>query len=215
MKTNTTLFVRYMACFLLVGQATVFAESMVVVDPEPVQYQDGRPAARYRLDATDHGVVLRYGDGPNGCDRLGARDAWVFEQEGTYYMHYDAAGPTGWLCSLATSKDLLQWKKHGPVLDFGKPGADDSASASYGVTYRQGDQWHMFYLGTPNTSPAPDLVPSFPYLTMKATSDSPTGPWSVSRPATRRPARRRRRFQTVRSTESLRRAREAAPALLE
>ena len=35
----------------------------------------------------------------------------------------------------------------------------------------------MFYLGTPNASGAPDLVPSFPYLTMKARSKSLAGPW--------------------------------------
>ena len=31
----------------------------------------------------------------------------------------------------------------------------------------------MFYLGTPNVRPAPDLIPSFPYQTMKAKSRSP------------------------------------------
>ena len=35
----------------------------------------------------------------------------------------------------------------------------------------------MFYMGTPNTSPAPFRVPSFPYLTMKAQSKSLEGPW--------------------------------------
>jgi hypothetical protein len=35
----------------------------------------------------------------------------------------------------------------------------------------------MFYLGTPNASNPPDLVPSFPYLTMKAKGSSPAGPW--------------------------------------
>jgi len=140
-------------------------------------YSDGRPAAALRMDAKDHGVVLRYGDGPNRCDVLGARDVWVFEDGGTYYMHYDAAGPKGWLCSLAVSEDLLSWEKKGPILDFGKPGEDDSAGACYGVTYGDADQWHMFYLGTPNTSPAPDLVPSFPYLTMKARASSSAGPW--------------------------------------
>jgi len=35
----------------------------------------------------------------------------------------------------------------------------------------------MFYLGTPHTSPAPDLVPAFPYLTMKAEASSQNGPW--------------------------------------
>ena len=141
------------------------------------KYRDGRPAATLRMNAKDHGIVLRYGDGPNQCDMLGARDAWVFEDQGTYYLHYDAAGPKGWLCSLAVSEDLLIWEKRGPVLDFGRPGEDDSASASYGVTYKEGGQWHMFYLGTPNVSAPPNLIPSFPYLTMKARSNGPGGPW--------------------------------------
>jgi hypothetical protein len=92
-------------------------------------------------------------------------------------MHYDAAGPKGWLCSLAESKDLVSWEKKGPILDFGKPGEDDSRSASYGVTFLEGDDWHMFYLGTPNVSEPPDLVPSFPYLTLKARGKGPGGPW--------------------------------------
>jgi predicted GH43/DUF377 family glycosyl hydrolase len=141
------------------------------------KYSDGRPATTLRMDAKDHGIVLKYGDGPDSCDVLGARDVWVFENKGTYYMHYDAAGPKGWLSALAISTDLIQWEKKGPILDFGKPGANDSKSASYGVTYLDGNQWHMFYLGTPNVSPAPDLVPSFPYLTMKAKGSSPMGPW--------------------------------------
>ena len=70
-------------------------------------YEDGRPHATRRMDAEDHGVVLRHGGGPRQCDTLGARDVWVYESEGAYYMHYDAAGPEGWLCALATSKDLL------------------------------------------------------------------------------------------------------------
>ncbi|MCF7973734.1 MAG: alpha/beta hydrolase fold domain-containing protein, partial [Phycisphaerae bacterium] len=140
-------------------------------------YKDGRPAATLRMDTRDQGIVLRYGDGPDGCDRLGARDVWVFEEGGTYYMHYDAAGPRGWLCSLAVSTDLVTWEKKGPILDFGAPGEDDSKSASYGVTYKDGSQWHMFYLGTPNVSPKPNLVPSFPYLTMKAKANGPAGPW--------------------------------------
>jgi len=140
-------------------------------------YPDGRPAATLRLDGQDHGVVLRHGDGPKRCDVLGARDAWVFRHGDTYYMHYDAAGPNGWLASLAVSKDLTHWEKKGPVLDFGAPAEDDSGSASYATTYRDGAAWHMFYMGTPNTSPPPDRVPAFPYLTMKARAASPAGPW--------------------------------------
>jgi len=143
----------------------------------PAEYPDGRTAATLRLEANDQGVVLKHGDGPGECDKLGARDIWVFEADGIYYMHYDGAGPRGWLACLATSSDLTHWTKKGPVLDFGKPGEEDSASASYGVTYSDGKMWHMFYMGTPHTSPAPDLIPAFPYLTKKARSLSPAGPW--------------------------------------
>jgi len=141
------------------------------------KYSDGRPEATLRMDAKDHGIVLRYGNGPTQCDILGARDVWVFEDKGTYYMHYDAAGSKGWLSSLAVSKNLVNWKKKGVILDFGKPGEEDSGSASYGTTYFDGKVWHMFYLGTPNVSGSPDLIPSFPYLTMKAKGSSPIGPW--------------------------------------
>jgi predicted GH43/DUF377 family glycosyl hydrolase len=170
MVTKTPrLFSVMLSISLVVVASTVSAATQ--------QYSDGRPAATLRMDAKDHGIVLRYGDGPDKCDILGARDVYVFQSDGIYYMHYDAAGPRGWLSSLAVSKDLVSWEKKGPILDFGKPGEDDSKSASYGVTYFDGKQWHMFYLGTPNVSDPPNLVPSFPYLTMKAKGDSAAGPW--------------------------------------
>lgn len=157
--------------------ASALAVVATALAAAPQEYSDGRPVAALRMDAKDHGIVLRHGDGPGRCDMLGARDVWVFADEGTYYMHYDAAGPKGWLCSLAISKDLETWEKKGPILDFGEPGEDDSKSASYGVTYHDGKQWHMFYLGTPNVSGPPNLIPSFPYLTMKAKGQSAVGPW--------------------------------------
>jgi len=57
--------------------------------PSPTVYPDGRPAARYRLDVQDYGPVLRHGGGPDHCDELGARDVWVWEHGGTYFMLYD------------------------------------------------------------------------------------------------------------------------------
>jgi predicted GH43/DUF377 family glycosyl hydrolase len=141
-------------------------------------YPDGRPVASYRLDARDQGVVFRHGSGPDACDSLGARDVWVWEDEGTYYMHYDGAGRWGWLACLATSRNLTDWRVRGPVLTFGGTGKRDSGSASYGMTFLDGRKWHMFYVGTPHTSPAPDYVPAFPYLTMKAEASAPAGPWT-------------------------------------
>jgi predicted GH43/DUF377 family glycosyl hydrolase len=166
----------------LVAASVGACGSRVLPEQTVVQYADHRPVATDRLAATDAGPVLLHGDGPDGCDKLGARDVWVFEDHGKYFMHYDGAGSRGWLACLADSEDLVHWKKKGPVLDFGKPGSDDSASASYGTTYLDGQTWHMFYLGTPHASPAPDRVPMFPYQTLKATAPAPTGPWT-KRPA--------------------------------
>lgn len=161
----------------LVSAAQPAAAATVTSATDLTPYPDGRPVARYRLAARDQGPVLRHGNGPGQCDYLGARDVWVWEYGGTYFMHYDGAGTNGWLACLATSKDLVHWTKKGPVLSLGRAGAEDSASASYGVTFRAGKDWHMFYLGTPNTTPAPDYIPAFPYLTLKAQASSPTGPW--------------------------------------
>ena len=148
----------------------------------PLKYRDNRPVCRKRMEALDEGVVLHYGNGPDSCDMLGARDLWVFKaNDSVFCMHYDAAGPKGWLASLATSKDLVNWEKKGPVLQLGKKDEPDSKSASYGTTYFDGKKWHMFYLGTPNVTPAPDFIPSFPYLNMKAESNSPFGPWIKKR----------------------------------
>lgn len=176
MSDNAHKHLKSMMNKLMTAGLTIAAATLLAV--ESPKYPDARPVAKLRLDAKDYGIVMRHGDGPDQCDMLGARDVWVYESGGTYYMHYDGAGPKGWLACLATSTNLLHWAKKGPVLDFGKPGEDDSASASYGVTFFDGSVWHMFYLGTPNASPAPDLVPSFPYLTMKAKSRSPAGPWT-------------------------------------
>lgn len=139
-------------------------------------YPDGRPVAEYRLAAEDSGPVLRHSDGPGQCDYLGARDIWVWEDGGTYFMHYDGAGPHAWLTCLATSHDLTNWTKIGSVLDLGQTNEDDSASASYGTTFFDGTKWQMFYLGTRRASP-PNYVPGTPYVTMKAVGSSPTGPW--------------------------------------
>lgn len=151
--------------------------SRIMPDASPRGYPDGRPSARYRLEARDAGVVLRHGTGPGGCDRLGARDVWAWEADGRYFLHYDGAGPRGWLACRATSTNMTDWVAQGPVLDFGARGERDSASASYGVTYRDGKDWHLFYLGTPHVTPAPDFVPGFPYLTLKARGPGPEGPW--------------------------------------
>ena len=140
-------------------------------------YSDGRPVALLRMNAADAGPILKHGSGPGRCDYLGAREAICFREGDTYYLHYDGAGPKGWLACLATSKDLKQWKLDGPVLDFGAPGSDDSGTATSPWTVYDGAWWHMYYVGSRTTTPPPDRIPSVPYFTLTAKSRHPQGPW--------------------------------------
>jgi hypothetical protein len=149
---------------------------------EPIHYTDNRTACRWRLDAKDEGVILPFGEGPDSCDMLGCREPVLVEDDGIYHLFYDGAGAEGWLACLATSTDLHHWERLGPVLDFGAEGEPDARSASSPWMIRADDgTWHMFYLGTPNCSPAPDFVPFFPYLTLKARASSLCGPWTKQR----------------------------------
>lgn len=145
----------------------------------PIVYQDGRPYPTYRMDATDMGKFLDYGGAPNQTDYRGIREALINQVDGKFYLFYDGAGLDGWLAHLAESTDLVNWTLKGPVLDYGASGSEDSASASAPwIIKDENNLWHMFYLGTPNASPSPDYVPSFPYLTMRATATTPAGPWT-------------------------------------
>ncbi|MBP1995113.1 hypothetical protein [Paenibacillus eucommiae] len=140
------------------------------------KYLDGRPGVKLTIPATDQGIVLRRSG--TEVDGYGIREALVFEHEGTYLMHYDASDDkTGWRNYLATSKDLINWEKKGVILDLGPEGADDSSCAVYGVPYLEDGVWHMFYIGSNYARVHPYDIPDFPYVTMKAKSDSPYGPW--------------------------------------
>lgn len=129
------------------------------------------------MACTDYGPVLRHGTGPDSCDTYGAREAIINKVDGTYYLFYDGAGNKGWLACLAESKNLKAWTKKGAILHLGDSTKSDSKSASSPWVIKENGMWHMFYLGTPHTTPAPDRIPAFPYLTMKAESKSLEGPW--------------------------------------
>ena len=142
------------------------------------QYQDGRPTAVLRLEASDQGIIFEYGYGPEGCDNLGAREASVVFHDGVFHLFYDGAkADVGWRACLATSSDLKTWKHFGPVLELGDEGAPDSATATSPWFYHENGLWHTYYLGCRQTSPKPECVPQTPYLTCKADATSLTGPW--------------------------------------
>lgn len=130
-----------------------------------------------RLDAKDAGIILRHGDGPNRCDINGAREPTLIEEGGKYHLFYDGCGPKGWLTCLATSSDMKTWKKHGPVLDFGKPGEPDAGSALSPWFVKEGDTWHMFYVTAETTGGPPGFVAAGPYNSGHARSKSLMGPW--------------------------------------
>ncbi|HEY7991296.1 MAG TPA: hypothetical protein VID77_07895 [Stellaceae bacterium] len=159
------------------GASAGDAGSHIVPATTVLRYEDGRPSARYRLDAEDVGPVLLHGEGPNLCDIYGARDVWAFKVGGTVYLHYDAAGPAGWLAALATTTDLKHFVRKGAILELGNASQADSASASYGTTYFDGRIWRMFYLATRNATPPPGRIPALPYVTLAARSRAPEGPW--------------------------------------
>ncbi len=66
-------------------------------------YPDGRPAAKWRLEAQDEGIVLRHGGGPGNCDALGGRDVWVWQHGGS--LEYTDAIWVYW------SRDLTRWNR--------------------------------------------------------------------------------------------------------
>jgi predicted GH43/DUF377 family glycosyl hydrolase len=150
----------------------------LVLVTNPVSYEDGRPYPSYRLNAVDQGKFLDYGKGPNQCDSMNAREALINYVDGTYYLYYDGAGPKGWVVCLAVSKDLKTWERKGPLLDFGPGGADSAAACSPWIIKDDNNLWHMYYLGTPNTTGGADKIPIAPYLALHATSTSPAGPWT-------------------------------------
>lgn len=76
---------------------------------------------------------------------------WLVEHEGTFYDFYNAKQKlpvyheqTG----LATSSDLLTWRRHGanPVLSV-RPGGYDEAFCADPKVFRDGDHWVMLYFG--------------------------------------------------------------------
>ena len=151
-----------------------------IIPTEPVIYSDGRPSPNWRLPALDNGVIFNYNAAPNGTDVKGARDAFIYQENGTYYMTYDGAGADYWTVNEATSTNLTDWTKLGKVLDKGPAGKPDSATVAYGTIYKTptDSAYYMFYLGTQVKAGQPTNVPLPPYVSLRAKGPTPTGGWS-------------------------------------
>ncbi len=140
-------------------------------------YPDGRPSAHFRMEARDQGVVMKHGNGPAGCDKLGARDVWVFKSGKTFYLHYDGA-PKGMA-----------------VLFGHQPGPHSLGKKRSGAGFRKGRRTRLRFRllrndllrcvrnGACSISALPippqrrTSFPAFPYQTLMALGKWPSGPW--------------------------------------
>jgi predicted GH43/DUF377 family glycosyl hydrolase len=95
--------------------------------------------------------VLSWRDG-QPWDRGGLYKACLMENEGTYYLFYNAKDKDerGWIeqTGIATSKDMVHWERYpeNPVLPV-TPGAWDSRFAANPMIFRADGRWVMFYYG--------------------------------------------------------------------
>ncbi len=73
---------------------------------------------------------------------------WLVEHEGTYYDFYNAARGRHEQSGIATSSDLLEWKRYAgnPVLRNRKGGYYERFCSDPKV-FRDGDHWTCFYFG--------------------------------------------------------------------
>jgi predicted GH43/DUF377 family glycosyl hydrolase len=147
-----------------------------------MSYIDGRPEAKMRIDVQDYGIVLRHGSLDE--DGYGIRDPIVFAHEGKFFIHYDAANRSScWGTHLATSDDLIHWKKEGPILTPSTSPdefhyAYDRSGALYVYPFYEQGTWHGFYIGSNFVYQNKYDIVGFPYMTLKATAISPYGPWT-------------------------------------
>ncbi|GMW03497.1 MAG: hypothetical protein AMXMBFR84_46310 [Candidatus Hydrogenedentota bacterium] len=73
---------------------------------------------------------------------------WLVEHEGVFYNFYNAANGSHEQTGLATSGDLVNWRRHdkNPVIS-NRPGGFDALFASDPKVFRDGDHWTMIYFG--------------------------------------------------------------------
>jgi predicted GH43/DUF377 family glycosyl hydrolase len=83
----------------------------------------------------------------------GLYKSWIVEQEGTYYLFYNAKNQPEWpwheQTGVALSNDLTHWERYSgnPVLRNGPPGAFDDLFCSDPCVFRHEGRWVMFYFG--------------------------------------------------------------------
>jgi len=74
---------------------------------------------------------------------------WLLEHKGHYFNFYNAANGGTEQLGLATSTDILHWKRHpqNPVIPNGPRGSYNQKFSSDGKAFRDKDHWVMFFFG--------------------------------------------------------------------
>jgi len=74
---------------------------------------------------------------------------WLLEHEGLYYNFYNAANGKVEQLGMATSSNLLDWKryKNNPVISVGAKGSYNEVFSSDAKIFRDKDHWAAFFFG--------------------------------------------------------------------
>jgi predicted GH43/DUF377 family glycosyl hydrolase len=112
-------------------------------------------------DLTD--PILRPEDGA-AWERGGLYKSCLLEQDGTYYLFYNAKdrthGPWREQTGMAMSRDLQEWTRYSgnPVIPNGPKGSPDELFASDPVVMKSDSTWLVFYFGLASDRHARDLL---------------------------------------------------------
>jgi predicted GH43/DUF377 family glycosyl hydrolase len=98
--------------------------------------------------AKDEPVLSVYQPDCGAWEKSCIYQPWLVEHQGKFYDFYNAANGGIEQMGLATSTDLLRWKRYpgNPVLR-NRAGGYDERFCSDGKVFRDGDHWVMFYFG--------------------------------------------------------------------
>jgi predicted GH43/DUF377 family glycosyl hydrolase len=74
---------------------------------------------------------------------------WLIEHKGKYYNFYNAANGSIEQLGMATSSDLLEWKRyeHNPVIPVGEEGSYNEKFSSDSKVFWDKDHWVSFFFG--------------------------------------------------------------------
>jgi predicted GH43/DUF377 family glycosyl hydrolase len=74
---------------------------------------------------------------------------WLIENEGKYYNFYNAANGSIEQMGMATSSDILEWKRyeHNPVIHIGTEGSYNEKFSSDAKIFWDKDHWVSFFFG--------------------------------------------------------------------